>query len=66
MQDHRKAMRPSKADKSGGYDTERTTAGKGFMRFQCASCNHCVSPGMFTTEGWAAYKQTGLCPDCQK
>ena len=39
---------------------------KPYMRFRCISCNHCVSPGMFTAEGWAIYKQTELCPDCQK
>ena len=37
-----------------------------YMRFRCVRCNHCVSPGMFTAEGWAIYKQTELCPDCQK
>ena len=39
---------------------------KRYMRFQCARCNQCVSPGMFTAEGWQVYKQTELCPDCQK
>jgi len=37
-----------------------------YMRFRCVRCNHCVSPGMFTAKGWAVYKQTELCPDCQK
>ena len=39
---------------------------KPYMRFLCVRCNQCVSPGMFTAEEWAVYKQTELCPDCQK
>ena len=39
---------------------------KPYMRFRCVRCNQCVSPGMFTAEGWAVYKQTELCPDCQE
>ena len=38
---------------------------KHYMHFQCVRCGHCVSPGMFSTESWAVYKQTELCPDCQ-
>jgi hypothetical protein len=39
---------------------------KRYMRFICVCCNQCVSPGMFTAEGWEVYKKTELCPDCQK
>ena len=43
----------------------RATSEKPYMRFQCVRCGHCVSPGMFTADGWAVYKETELCPDCQ-
>lgn len=47
------------------YDGGRTSE-KPYEQLRCVRCNHCLSPGMFSAEGWAIYKQSGLCPDCQE
>ena len=59
-------MTQSTVKKAGENRINRSIAAKAYMSFQCVCCNHYVSPGMFTPEGWATYKQTRLCPDCQK
>lgn len=57
---------PTKINNSREHHIGDLPGEKPYMRFRCIRCNHCVSPGMFTAEGWAIYKQTELCPDCQK
>jgi len=52
--------------KSGKYRFGRSGSEKSYMRFRCVRCDQCVSPGMFSAEGWAIYKETELCPACQE
>jgi hypothetical protein len=59
-------MIPSTVNNTGEHRTAGSGGEKPYMRFICACCNQCVSPGMFTAEEWSVYKQTELCPDCQK
>jgi hypothetical protein len=65
MQEQR-MIRPSMMDRPGGHHVGRSRGEHSYLRFRCVRCNHCVSPGMFTAEGWTIYKDTELCPDCQK
>jgi hypothetical protein len=64
MQEQR-IMTPSRVSNAGERRIGDLPGEKPYMRFRCARCNHCVSPGMFSAEGWEVYKQTELCPDCQ-
>ena len=59
-------MTSSAIRKAGRHRLGRSPGEKSYMRFRCVRCDHCVSPGMFTNEGWAIYKKTELCPECQE